>query len=144
MRYVCYLLFAILLFTGCAGMAPPSSYTTHKTAPRVEPDTEHGVVCFLRESRIIGSGVTYYIQEDGKKVGVLRSGSYFFHKTSPGMHTYMAEDLTATYVSINVEAGKIYYVVGAATYGGPSLAEVSEPVARQIIQGGLDYIMLNR
>lgn len=136
-------IFVCSVLSGCAGMASPSAYTTQETAPRLTPDEGHGVVCFLRERKFFGSGGSFFIREEGKTVGALRSGSYFCRRVAPGKYTYMAEAIAPTYISVTVEAGGMSSIILDSTFGGLTLTEVTEGTAKQIIaRDRLDYITL--
>lgn len=139
------LLIAAVLLAGCAKMPLREDYVKEASAPVVTADENSGVVYFVRDSAFGGAGISYFIFEDTKKIGLLKSGTYFIHKTTPGKHTYLAETEARAAVTLDVEAGKTYYIegnVGMGFWAGrPQLTEITEPVARQYLPE-LEYIRL--
>ena len=138
---------AVLSLIGCGPVPTRADYSYMDTAPIIEPDEESAVIYFFRESAFIGGGISYFVVEDGKNIGMLKSGSYFIHKTTPGMHTYSAETEAKTFLTLNTDAGKKYYVAGGISIGfwagRPMLQEVTEITARHMLQQDLKYIRLN-
>ena len=139
------LIVTVLLVAGCAKMPLRGDYVKEPVAPVIVPDANHGVVYFVRDSAFGGAGISYFIFEDTKKIGLLKSGTYFIHKTTPGKHTYLAETEARAAVTLDVEAGKTYYIegnVGMGFWAGrPQLTEITEPVAKQYLSD-LDYVRL--
>ncbi|MDO5538274.1 MAG: DUF2846 domain-containing protein [Desulfovibrionaceae bacterium] len=141
---LCVLLLTVFL-AGCAAMPLRGDYVKEQTAPVIVPDAQSAVIYFVRESAFTGGGISYFVCEDTVRIGLLKSGTYFIYKTTPGKHTYHAETEARAAVTLDVEAGKTYYVEGGISIGmwagQPRLAEVTEPVARQLIPD-LDYVRL--
>lgn len=135
----------IAILAGCAKMPVRGDYVKEAQAPTIVPDEHSGVVYFVRESAFTGGGISYFIFEDTTKIGLLKSGTYFIHKTTPGKHTYLAETESRSAVTLDVEAGKTYYVEGSVGLGflagRPQLTEITEAVARQLLPE-LDYVRL--
>lgn len=131
------IIFCLLVLSGCAKMPVKGDYTVLDAPPVIEADAETGLVYFLRESAFMGGGITYFIWEDQEKIGLLRSGSYFIHKAKSGQHTYWAETEAKTHLTLNVDAGKTYYVLGGVSMGvwagRPSLEVVTEGVAQGML-----------
>ena len=92
---------AVALGAGCAKMLV-RGYYMQDTPPQIVPDQESAVVYFLRESAFTGGGITYFIFEDDTKIGLLKSGSYFIHKATPGKHTYLAETESRAAVTLDI------------------------------------------
>ena len=135
--------FAILSLNGCAAMPKRGEYTA-SPPPQVISATEgKGAVVFLRESAFTGGGISYYIYEDGRKIGALKSGTWFIHQSDPGQHTYMAETEAKDIITLNVEDGKKYFVVGSVGMGvwagRPQLKESTEAYALPLLKD-LDYL----
>lgn len=148
MRKLFLLLSLICIFgavTGCAKMPLRGDYVKETTAPVIVPDENSGVVYFVRDSAFGGGGISYFIFEDTTKIGLLKSGTYFIHRATPGKHTYLAETEARAVVTLNVEAGKTYYIEGSVGMGfwagRPELREITEAVARQYLSD-LDYVRL--
>lgn len=146
MKKLIFMFIAVFVLSGCAKMPVRGEYTILDAAPILEVDNEAAIVYFLRENAFIGGGVTYYIWEDTSKIGLLRSGSYFTHKSKPGLCTYWAETEAKTTLTLNVDAGKTYYILGGVNMGvligRATLSEVSESVAKELLPN-LKYTRLS-
>lgn len=139
--------FIMLSITGCASMPKKSDYTLLETAPQIEANEQSALIYFFREKSFIGAGVSYYVNENGERIGVIRNGSYFVLNAPTGQHTYSAETESTVTVTINVEAGKNYYIEGGVGMGmfmgRPTLNIVTEDYAKPKLNG-LDYIVFNK
>lgn len=139
------------VMTGCAIMPPGAQYTYEKNPPIVTADDSSGVIYFIRDNAFVGGGAGYYIVEDDKKIGVLASGSYFIHKTTPGKHAYWAEgDNARSSIILDIQPESTYYistwvstdvVLVFVTDARFHLKEVPRPVAEKLLPG-LKYIHL--
>ncbi len=108
--------------------------------PTVQPDK--GLVYFYRESSFKGAGIQYDIRDNGSVIGALQSGTYFYENATPGPHTYSAKTEATSEVSLNVEAGKTYYVKGSITFGfvaGHPKLEIANEADAQAALSKLDY-----
>ena len=130
--------------TGCAtGMPKRGEFTVGEPAPAMAADSNNALVTFLRESAFTGGGISYYIYEDGVRIGALKSGTWFMYRAKPGKHTYHAETEAKDMITLTVVAGENYYIVGGIGMGvwagRPQLKEASEPFAKSLLPG-LKYI----
>jgi hypothetical protein len=128
---------ACLMMAGCAGMQRSKDHPT----PTVQPDK--GLVYFYRESSFKGAAVQYDIRDNGNVIGALQSGTYFYEEATPGKHVYSAKTEVTSEVSVDVEAGKTYYVKGSIGFGfvapHPKLEVVSDEAAAQAALAKEDY-----
>ncbi len=131
---------------GCAKMPLRGDYVEEKAPPQISADSEHGIVYLYRDSAFGGGAISYFIEEDTKVIGLLKSGSYFIHKTTPGKHTYSAETEARTAVTIEVHPNEAYYIEGGVAMGfwagRPQLTEVTKPVAEKVLPE-LKYLRLS-
>ena len=145
-KLICLLALAVVVAVGagCAKMPVRGDYM-QDTPPQIVPDQESAVVYFLRESAFTGGGITYFIFEDATKIGLLKSGSYFIHKATPGKHTYLAETESRAAVTLDIQPGQTYYIEGGVGMGfwagRPQLTEITKPVADKLLPD-LKYIRL--
>ena len=76
-------------------------------------------------------------------IGALQSGTYFYEYATPGQHTYSAKTEAGSEVTLNVEAGKTYYIKGSISMGfmagHPKLEVVSDEAAAQAALAKTDY-----
>lgn len=147
-RKLVILLVVVLLLAvvGCAKMPLKADYVYEANPQIAVADETSAAVYFLRESAFTGGGISYFIFEDDKKIGLLKSGTYFTYKSSPGKHTYWAETESKAFVTLEVKAGETYYIeggVGMGMWAGrPQLTEVTQPVAEKLLPG-LKYVRLS-
>jgi hypothetical protein len=137
----------VTLTTGCAKMPLKADYVYEKAPQAVTADATSAAVYFLRESAFFGGGISYFIFEDAQKIGMLKSGTYFIHKAMPGQHTYWAETEGKSAVTLDIQAGRTYYVEGGVGLGflagRPQLSEVTKAVAERTLSSGLKYVRLS-
>lgn len=112
------LVLCLFLLCGCA-TAMVANLTKHREHYASPGDPNFGLVYFYRESEFTGSLRTVYVDVDGKRRGALNSGTYFVFETTPGEHVasvenWLEEDSSRT---IQVEAGKSYYIKGGIKMG---------------------------
>jgi hypothetical protein len=123
----------VALLSGCASV--------NRQAVQVFPpaQTDKGVVYFYRESKFVGCAISYNVKEGDKVLGPAGNGTYFFVIAEPGSHTYTASTESTASRTINVEAGKIYYVecgVDMGIFAGrPSMKIVTEDEGKSVLPG---------
>ena len=120
----------VIIMAGCASMPAFDHFKAHESASEPTPDPGQSVVYFYREKKFAGSGVSYYVYDDNKIIGGLKSGTYFYYVTSPGTRTFCAETETKVCKTLRLEADKTYYVTGEVEMGmwvgRPDLAIASD------------------
>ncbi|MGA2400608.1 MAG: DUF2846 domain-containing protein [Syntrophobacteraceae bacterium] len=116
---LCIVMLFVSFLSGCATpMAVPLKDQGKYASVR---DPNKGLIFIYRESSTAGLLRGIYIKANGKRVGALNSGTYFVYEANPGPVTFAAEDWihgdrTRT---IDIEAGKEYYIRGTLTMGVP-------------------------
>lgn len=106
----------VLFLAGCASdMMRPSS--TQEITP---PSKGMAKIVFMRDSFVM-SAISADILEvkNGKLhlVGVLPNGDKIVYETKPGKKTFMAYGTAADFMTADVQAGKIYYVIVRPNWG---------------------------
>ena len=100
--------------------------------PEAVPDK--GLVVFYREKNFKGGAVRFNVQSANGVIGTLKNGSVLHTYLEPGQHTFWSEVISQDSVTVNVEAGQVYYVKGETklgVYAGrPRLNQVSESQAK--------------
>jgi hypothetical protein len=119
------------LFSGCA------SVTRQDTNVFPSPKPDQGLVYFYRESKLLGMAVSYNVKEGDKVIGALAHGTYFFVFADPGKHTYSATTEATSSRTLDVEAGKTYYIEASVEMGvlagHPSLKIASDAEAKSVL-----------
>jgi hypothetical protein len=83
--------------------------TDKKTHPTPKPPTDRALVYVLRPS-MLGNKVQTKLAVDGEWKGVNRGNNYFFFTLDPGEHHFCSVAENYSLLSLNVEAGKTYFV----------------------------------
>lgn len=76
-----------------------------------------GQVVFFREKKFAGAAVKYKVREGETELGKLGSGTYFIASVAPGTHQYTVHSEAKDVLTLEVEAGETYYVLGSITMG---------------------------
>ena len=115
-RYLSTLLLGVIVALGI-GIAPGS------IALAAEAGSGEGLVIFNRKSSMKGKAIQFNIQQDGRPIGQLRSGTTIKVPLAPGSYnfTVRAPSLDGEdFLTINVEAGWTYNVEGKILWGWPT------------------------
>ena len=81
------------------------------------PPAGKGQIIFFREKKFAGSAVRYKVREGETELGKLISGGYFVVPVEPGTHQYVVHSEAKDVLTLEVEEGETYYVVGTVTMG---------------------------
>ena len=121
-----------LLLVGCAKMPVRGDYVEEKTPPQLRANENTAAIYFFREWAFTGGGMSYFITEDTRNIGLLKAGSYFVYLANPGKHTYSAETEARSSVTLDVQPGQVYFIEGGIGMGfwagRPQLAEVTKSI----------------
>ena len=126
-----------LTLAGCATtetakpVEPPKSTLPAKTAapaaaPAAAAAPDAGIpapagdfanVVFFRESKFVGSMVSFKVREGEQELGKLSSGTYFVAQVPAGAHAYTVHSEAKDVLNLEVERGETYYVQGSISMG---------------------------
>lgn len=126
----------VLVLGGCVGAQ------VMKDKPTPQATTDKGMVYFFRESHFAGGAVVYDVNDGDQTVGTLQSGTYFYYPATPGTHTFTAKTEASNGLTLDIEAGKTYYVRGSISMGvlvGHPKLELSDANSWQAQFGDLKY-----
>ena len=108
------------------------------SVPEVKSDK--GLVVFYRSRSMKGGAIHMNIRSSEGSAGILKSGTMFYHYYEPGQKTFDVSTPSVAgsdLLSINIEAGKAYYVRGEILIGWPAgrprLSQEQESRAKQDI-----------
>lgn len=76
----------------------------------VRPARGRALICFYREVSFHGNCFCYSLADGGKAIGSLPTESCFFYEAETGEHTFRVGLLRHGSVTLNVKAGRIYYL----------------------------------
>ena len=81
------------------------------------PSEGMGQIVFFREKKFAGAAVKYKVREGETELGKLSSGTYFVASVAPGTHQDTVHSEAKDVLTLEVEAGETYYVLGSITMG---------------------------
>ncbi len=124
----------LILLSACA----PVDYSRQAVFPETQNDK--ALIYFYRTPGFIGSTYRFNVSEGKNVVGAMAQDSYFYLFTRPGRHTYSVDERNkdqGSSITINVQAGKTYYIKVDVAYevmGGKAVfTEVSEAEAMKLL-----------
>ena len=98
-----------------------SSATFTASLPTAKSD--QGLVIFYRVSAFKGKAVRFNVNHAEGTLGQLLSGTYLYKYLDPGTHSFFVQGVSVDgqdSITVNVEAGKTYYVKGEVLMGWPA------------------------
>lgn len=112
------------LFVPLAAIAQDAAAPAADTAPSTPeaPAVEAagggtGTVIFFREKKFAGSAIRYKVRENGVELCKLQSGTYCRIEVPAGKHEYVVHSEAKDVLTLEVEPGETYYVIGGITVG---------------------------
>jgi hypothetical protein len=114
----------VSLIAACAVLAPLAASSQETVAPTVAPATlaadaggPTGTVIFFREKKFAGSAIRYKVRENGVELCKLQSGVYCAVQAPTGKHEYVVHSEAKDVLTLEVESGETYYVIGGISMG---------------------------
>jgi hypothetical protein len=125
MRYILVVCFSIIV----GSLSVPSLAAE---VPQV--DSDKALVVFYRVKNFKGGAIRFNVQYPEGLIGTLGSGTYLYKQLKPGQYQFWSQVISQDSITLNVEAGKTYYVKGEAQIGvfagRPKFTQVSESQAK--------------
>jgi hypothetical protein len=106
-------LFAALL----ALAALPSASVVAQQPASGAADPSKGTIVFFRAKKFAGAAVGYKVREGEVELCRLRNASYCIVQATPGKHEYTVHSEKKDILTLEVDPGETYYVVGGITVG---------------------------
>ncbi len=103
------------------------------------PDAKEGkgLVVFYRDSSFSGGAIRFNLNQGQEPIGALHSGTFLYRDIDPGQHTFWSQVISKDSITVDVVAGKTYYIKGVVQIGllvgRPKLSVVSEAEAKSSI-----------
>lgn len=124
--------FLVLLIIAMSSWVAPSFSAG---IPEAQPDK--GLVVFYRLSKFKGKAIKFNVNHTDGVVGRLTSGAILHKYFEPGPQTFYSQVISQDSITVNVEAGKTYFVRGdtkmGLVAGRPRFTLMSESQARSEI-----------
>ena len=103
---------AALAFAPCVTLSQDNAPTTPASDAAAT-----GTVVFFREKKMMGAAISYKVRENGVEICKLKNGSFCTVQVPVGKHTYDVHSEAKDVLTLEVESGESYYVVGALSVG---------------------------
>lgn len=104
--------------TAPAAVAAEPAAPAATTAPVIgKPAAGKGQIVFFRPTKLMGAVISFKVREEKQELGVLHNGTYFVLDAEPGKHSYVVHSEAKDVVTLEVEAGEVYYVRGSINMG---------------------------
>lgn len=103
--------------TNTTAAAPAAAAPSSAAAAIPPPPAGSATVVFYRPSRFLGAGVGFIVREGQTELGKLRNGKFFVVQVTPGKHTYEVHSEATDKLTIDADAGEIYYIEGEVGVG---------------------------
>ena len=128
----------LALAAGCAPKTFSGNTLVHQgPVPEMVPDKNTAVVTFYRPIEVVGSLLSFFVQENGENIGGLKNGTYFSVRTSPGIHTYTAAGpvIEDDAITVTTKANSTTYIESTISPGTswrptPRLREIPAVTAK--------------
>jgi hypothetical protein len=102
-----------------------------------EAKADKALVVFYRVKSMKGGAIGFNVKQGDAVIGALANGSMFYRYVEPGQHTFWSQVISQDAVTLDVEAGKTYYIEGVTLIGlvvaRPQLRQVDETQAKAAI-----------
>jgi hypothetical protein len=113
----------------------PISHAESQDLPQVKEDK--GLIIFYRASAFKGGAIRFNLNHGQEPIGALKSGTTLHRYVEPGQHTFWSKVISQDSVTLDVVAGKTYYIKGdvqlGLVAGRPRLTVVPESEAKAAI-----------
>ena len=108
---------AILMPLAASSQEPAATATATATAATAAETAGGGTVVFFREKKFAGAAISYKVREKGVELCKLKSGTFCNVQVPAGKHEYEVHSEAKDVLTLEVEPGETYYVVGAMSVG---------------------------
>ncbi len=89
-----------------------------------------GLVVFYRLGKFSGGAIRFNLNHSEGNMGQLLNDTWLYKSVEPGEQTFWSQAISKDSITINVEAGKTYYVKGVVKMGvfvgRPTFTQMSE------------------
>ncbi|MCC2637083.1 MAG: hypothetical protein K0Q68_802 [Moraxellaceae bacterium] len=82
-----------------------------------QPAAGKGQIVFFRPKKLMGAVFGFKVREEKQELGVMHNGTYFVLDAEPGKHSYVVHSEAKDVLTLEVEAGEVYYVQGTINMG---------------------------
>ena len=118
----------------CFSIIVGSLSVSSSAAEVPQADSDKALVVFYRVKSFKGGAIRFNVQYAEGQIGSLGSGTYLYKQLEPGQYQFWSQVISQDSITLNLEAGKTYYVKGEAQIGvfagRPKFTQVSESQAK--------------
>jgi hypothetical protein len=83
----------------------------------VETREDAGLLFFYRPKELFQTGLNYAVNANGFKIDTLYNGGYFVCTAKPGRVQFSVRTENTSYLTLDVAAGKTYFIKGSTSPG---------------------------
>ena len=95
----------------------PSAVLAQGAAPGAAANSNMGTIVFFRAKKFAGAAVGYKVREGEVELCRLRNASYCVIQATPGKHLYTVHSEAKDILTLEVDPGETYHVIGGITVG---------------------------
>jgi len=129
-KHTCMSILAAVLI-----LSLPILHAQSAELPQVKED--QGLIIFYREKALKGGAIRFNLNHGQEPIGALKGGTTLHRYVEPGQHTFWSKVVSQDSVTLDVVAGKTYYIKGVVQLGlvagRPKLTVVPESEAKAAI-----------
>ena len=107
----------VSVILGIALCTPLAAMSEDAPAPPGMAAAGTGTIVFFRDKKFVGGGMNYKVREGDVEIGKLSNGSYFIVQAPVGKHEYTVHSEAKDVLTLEVESGETYYVIGGLSMG---------------------------
>jgi hypothetical protein len=96
---------------------PSTAVLGQESSPGAAASSNMGTIVFFRAKKFAGAAVGYKVREGEVELCRLRNASYCILQATAGKHEYTVHSEAKDILTLEVDPGETYYVVGGITVG---------------------------
>jgi hypothetical protein len=108
---------SLLIAMLCTPLGARAQDAAAPAAPAADASGPTGTVVFFREKKFAGAAISYKVRENGVELCKLKSGTFCTLQVPVGKHSYEVHSEAKDALTLEVESGETYYVLGAMSIG---------------------------
>ena len=94
-----------------------SAVLAQESTPGAAANANMGTIVFFRAKKFAGAAVGYKVREGDVELCRLRNASYCVLQATPGQHMYTVHSEAKDSLTLEVDPGGTYHVIGGITVG---------------------------
>jgi len=133
-KWLPFILLIPLLLSGCASS---DQYVRFPDQSKTVEDPHKARIYVIRPG-LTGIGIFSDISDDGEAIGCTARGGFLCWERAPGKTTIIGKTDNTSFITVNVRAGEVAYILQTLHFGwietDNRLEQVSEPEAKEALK----------